>query len=462
MYDTSLTLYELNKAIKSVINHNFDTQLWIVAEIHNLNLHKSGHCYLELVQKSKSDDSIIAQARATIWASQFKYISSFFRSATNSELSKGMNVMLKVIVDFHEVYGFSLNVRDIDPSYTLGDLERRKKEIIDKLIVLGVYDNNKKLTLPYVIKNIAVISSRGAAGFEDFMTQLENNIYKYRWNIVLFDSDMQGPNTEKSLISSLDLIFEKQHLFDVVCIIRGGGSKADLSFFDNFNIAYKITQFPLPVITGIGHERDESVIDMVAHTKLKTPTAVAEYLINYNYNFEKNIDEIHKYIILKSNEIIKSQMLFITSIVFSLNKTKELIQKQKDSLNEKYYILKNQVKNLLKNEKIKIDDASKIIKIKPSNLISKTINNREADFQQLKKLYYRNLLQIQNNLFNIEKRLKLSDPKNLLMRGFSITKINGKTIKPFMQINKGDIIETILVSRKLYSSITDEKIIEDE
>ncbi len=453
MSSSAISLYELNNTIKSVINSTFDSEIWVVAEINNINLHRSGHCYLELVQKAKNSDTVIAQARATIWASQYRYIAAYFKAATNSDLTRGISVMLKVIVDFHEVYGFSLNVRDIDPAYTLGDLERRKKEIIDKLIAEGVFDLNKKLPLPIVIKNVAVISSPTAAGYEDFLNQIANNKFFYKWNIQLFEADMQGDKTEKSVIAALERIFRQIHNFDIVCILRGGGSKIDLGYFDNYNIAYHITQFPIPVITGIGHERDETITDMVANTKLKTPTAVAEFLINYNRHFEEDIEEIYQDILSKSREIILAQETYITSIVLVINKTKDVLAREQNDCNEKFFILKNLYQNLIKSQTNKLETASEIIMTKTVDNISKENSRLENLKTSLTKFYYRNYLQIQNNLFNLEKRVSLSDPKLLLKRGFSITKCNGKLIKDTNKLKNGDVIETILYSGKISSKI---------
>ena len=236
MPENSLTLIELNQKIKSSIEHTFDSTIWLVAEINSINKHRSGHCYLEFIQKASDYDQIIAKARATIWATQYRMIESYFYSVTGSNLQEGIKVMVRVSVDFHELYGMSLNVRDIEPSFTLGDLEKRKKEIIDKLESEGVIDMNKELELPLAIQRIAVISSSGAAGYEDFVHQLDKNKYGYGFSTTLFEADMQGKRTEETIVQALSDIFDSEKDFDVVTILRGGGSKSDLSFFDNYNI----------------------------------------------------------------------------------------------------------------------------------------------------------------------------------------------------------------------------------
>ncbi|MBQ1732985.1 MAG: exodeoxyribonuclease VII large subunit, partial [Bacteroidales bacterium] len=230
------TLSELQHEIKESISEQFPFAVWIVAEINTLTRHKSGHCYMELVQKSKTSNSIIAQARATVWANKFSFISAYFESETDSELAAGMNVMLQVTITYHEVYGLSLNVIGINPTYTIGDMERAKKEIIARLINEGVFDMNKTQSFPAVVQNIAVISSSTAAGYGDFVNHLETNTYGYHINITLFEAAMQGEQTETSVLDALNRIGEEYENYDAVAIIRGGGSKNDLSWFDNYNI----------------------------------------------------------------------------------------------------------------------------------------------------------------------------------------------------------------------------------
>jgi exodeoxyribonuclease VII large subunit len=270
-----MKLSELNGMVRQVLTEAFPTKLWVVAEISELKTQRSGHCYLVLIEKDTFTDKVVAQARATIWSYIYRILKPYFETTTGQVLIEGLKVLVQVTVEFHELYGYSLNIQDIDPTYTLGDLARRKTDIINKLTREGVIDMNKGLDFPLVPQRIAVISSETAAGYQDFTNHLNTNQGGYVFYTKLFSALMQGPQTEVSVIRALERIYEYEDLFDVVVIIRGGGSQFDLSCFDNYNIAFHVAQFPLPVITGIGHEKDNSVVDLVAHTRLKTPTAVA-------------------------------------------------------------------------------------------------------------------------------------------------------------------------------------------
>jgi exodeoxyribonuclease VII large subunit len=449
----TLTLLELNKSIRLTLEEKFDAPIWIIAEINNINIHRSGHCYLELVQKAKDSDKIVAQARATIWATQFRFISSYFQSVTNKSLERGINVLVKVSVDFHEQYGISLNIRDIDPNYTLGDLERRKKEIIEKLISEGIFDMNKSLTLPTVIQRLAVISSAGAAGYEDFINQISSNKYDYSFAVTLFEADMQGANTETSVVNALNNIFDRQADFDVVVIIRGGGSKSDLSYFDNYNIAFHVTQIPLPVLSGIGHERDESVTDMVAHTKLKTPTAVANFIVDYNSLFENELLSNFDEITANVRDILKTGEMYLAAMSLSIYKTKDILSKSTEKCNSFYYRLKNISQNKLKGENIRLENSKlRIVKL-PSVLVAtqnQELNRKIVNLTRLKNYYFSNQEMM---LKNLEQRIRLTDPENVLRRGFSITKIAGKTVSSKTKINIDDEIETIIYKNKITSKV---------
>ncbi|MDD4150399.1 MAG: exodeoxyribonuclease VII large subunit [Bacteroidales bacterium] len=454
MSDSALTLIELNQMVKSAIEQRFDSPVWVVAEINSINRHRSGHCYIEFVQKAKAYDQIIAKTRATIWSTQFRMIESYFQSITKSSLEAGLKVLVKVSVDYHELYGLSLNVRDIDPAYTLGDLERRKKEIIDRLVSEGVFDMNKELEMPLAVQNIAVISSSGAAGYEDFINQLNNNKYNYKFLITLFEADMQGNRTEETVTKAINKVFEDDTEFDLIAILRGGGAKSDLSVFDNYNIAYLITQFPIPVITGIGHERDESVCDMVAHTKLKTPTAVAEFLIDHNLMFESNIIEIGEDIFVLAKDFIKTNQAYITNISIGINRTKNIISTKLDYCNQLFYRVNNLAKTKLKEENIRLlnnrNRLSSTPKIKITQEDNNLFNLNAKLVNSAKTVISRGL----NVIDMYEQNIRLVDPVNVLNRGFSITKYNGKIIEKNNNFKIGDSIETITSQKKILSKIT--------
>lgn len=286
----SVSLYELNKQLGLVIKTGLSANIWVHAEINSINVQRVGHCYIELIEKDENTGNIIAKSRANIWANTYKLISTYFFEETGKRLSAGMKVAFCVDVTFHEVYGISLNVVDIDPTYTLGESARRKAQVIKKLEEDGIIEMNKMLSVKSLCKNIAVISAEGAAGYGDFCHQLLNNKYGYAYNITLFNSIMQGEKAEESILESLDKVLERLSEFDVLVVIRGGGAVSDLDCFDGYNISASIAQFPLPVLTGIGHTRDVSVVDIVANMPLKTPTAVADFLINHTRVLDEKID----------------------------------------------------------------------------------------------------------------------------------------------------------------------------
>ena len=275
--DHNLTLLDLQRMVRHTLESRFNEPLWISAEISELKVNRSGHCYLNLVEKGATDGAPRAEARAVIWRSAYTPMVSMFEAATGATLRAGLRVLVRVMVTYHEIYGFSLQIIDLDPRYTLGEVERRRRETIARLQDDGVWDINRELELSRPTLRIAIISSDTAAGYQDFMNELRRSIYRFK--TTLFRSLMQGDAAEESIISALHAIAEREEEFDVVTIIRGGGSTSDLALFDSYLIATHVAQFPLPIFSGIGHDKDISVVDMVAHTALKTPTAVATRLI---------------------------------------------------------------------------------------------------------------------------------------------------------------------------------------
>ena len=276
----AITLYDLAVLIRRTIDQGLPNTYLVTAEIQSLSVNRSGHAYLELVEKSEEGDRVISQARATIWAGQYRMIKAYFESATGRQLQSGIRIMVKAKVNYHEIYGLSLNITDILPEYTVGEIAMQRQRTIDQLKVDGIFDMNRTLALPRLVQRIAVISSATAAGYGDFCKQLQGNQYGYYFSATLFEAAVQGDGAAASIIEALDSIAECRDQFDCVAIIRGGGSKTDLACFDQLAISQHICQFPLPIITGIGHDRDESVADLVANTPLKTPTAVAQFLID--------------------------------------------------------------------------------------------------------------------------------------------------------------------------------------
>lgn len=287
----SFTLYELQRIIGAAIEQFLAKPVWVSAEIAEIKLNASGHCYLELVERDKdsaSGKAAKAQSRAVIWKSHYPRLAAKFEGATGRALSAAMKILVEVAVSFHPVYGLSLQITDIDPTYTLGDIERQKEITIARLKADGVWDINRELSVPRVVQRVAVVSSATAAGYRDFMQELA--LSPYNIHTSLFEATMQGEGSEQSIADALAAIAEREEEFDAVAIIRGGGSTTDLECFNAYLTALCVAQFPLPVLTGIGHDKDVSIVDMVAAIPLKTPTAVAAWICNTAERFDGELE----------------------------------------------------------------------------------------------------------------------------------------------------------------------------
>lgn len=398
---TSITLSELTSQIQQTIRLNFDTPIWIHAEISELRENPGGHCYLELIEKESNSDALIAKTKATIWASTFRMLKPYFESSTGQTLRSGLNVLVAVTVEFNSVYGFSLNIRDIDPTFTIGEMAARRMQIIRQLEADGIVDMNKQLDFSQIAQRLAIISSPTAAGYEDFCNQLNNNPSHFAFYSKLFPSVMQGEQAEISIISALEKIYENIESFDAVVIIRGGGAATDLACFDSYELALNCAQFPLPIIVGIGHQRDFSILDLVAHTTLKTPTAVAEFLIS---NLQ---DAQNKLINILSN-------------------------------------IQSVIKNQIESEYRFVDQIQMLIK---QTLRSWVVQKKHLSDRQKVRLLsiVRMQLLIQNNkLTLLEKNIESHSPGFLLSHGYTITTLNGKRITSAKQIKTGDTIRTFV------------------
>ncbi|MBP7507130.1 MAG: exodeoxyribonuclease VII large subunit [Prolixibacteraceae bacterium] len=456
--EEQLTLSELNSLISETLKLSFPEKIWVKAEISELKVNRNGHCYLELVDKDENENEISARARATIWSWQFRFIQAYFESNSGQILGAGIKVLIQVSVEFHEVYGYSLNITDIDPTYTLGDIARRRREIIKKLEQEGVIDMNKEIEMADIPSRIAVVSSPTAAGYEDFVNQLLNNNKGFKFYIRLFPSQMQGNDAPASIMNSLDLIYDYEDHFDVVAIIRGGGSQLDLSCFDNPDLAMHIAQFPLPVITGIGHEKDESIADMVAHTKLKTPTAVAEFIIGKMEEAADDIEELESLFLNRLTGIIKneeSRLSYFSKTLISSVKSQFDIRKQE--MKHLPALVKPSIDKLLERNNYRLRNYKQFLAAGSSGFLNKKMNSLS---NVLTVLQLRNKIIISREESRIklfDKSLELVDPVNVLKRGYSITLNNGKAIKSSKDIHKGDTLKTILFDGEVISNVNDIK-----
>ena len=423
MEQQALSLYELNSLVKRSIRTCMPDTYWVQAELSDVRSNYSGHCYLEFVQKDASGNNLIAKARGTIWSNIYKMLKPYFEQETGQAFTSGIKVLVQVSVEFHELYGYSLTVLDIDPTYTVGDMERKRREILRQLEEEGVIDLNKELEMPMFPQRVAVISSPTAAGYGDFCNQLANNPRGYGFRTELFPAIMQGERVEESVLSALDAIYQRMDEFDVVVIIRGGGATSDLSGFDTYLLAASCAQFPLPIITGIGHERDDTVIDKVAHTRVKTPTAAAEFLIACMDQLANRLDELA----YRLQQGVRNRLLWE---------------------HRRMEGLKQRIPNAVYK---RIGDAKYTLLSSQRNL-----QMASRQFLSIKK----------HRLELLQQRLNDALPEKQLARGYSITLKDGKAVKDTSLLKEGDVVTTRLFNGEVKSVITnchsEERSYEDE
>lgn len=416
-----LSLYQLNSIVRDVISMSLPDSYWVEAELSEAREGYGGHCYMELIEKDEHSNTPVAKAHASCWRNRWMLIKPHFERITGQRIHAGMKVLLKVHAQFHENYGFSWIVDDIDPNYTMGDMARKRMKIINTLKEQGVFELQKELTLPMFCQRIAVISSATAAGYGDFCNQLADNDYGLQFKTQLYPATMQGEGVEQSVIDALDRINEEYEQWDCVVIIRGGGATSDLSGFDTLALAENVANFPLPIITGIGHERDESVLDMISFQRVKTPTAAAAFLVQH-----------------------------LTDVYVQVMDAQEAIC--------------NYVKRRLQVERMKVDKLSSqlpmlfsLVKTKQGarldrlmNQMSVRIQSKLSDLQRhldvisgnIQPYIFRKFMTELHHIEMLEQRIKSQDPTLLLKRGYSITLREGKAVKNADDLKSGDIIET--------------------
>ena len=424
-----MTLFELNRLVRETIECELPHEYWVEAELSECR-ESRGHCYMELIEKDEQTATPIAKARANCWAQKWVMIRPYFERATGQRLVAGMKVLLKVYPQFHEAFGFSWIVTDIDPTYTLGDMVRKRQEIIRQLKAEGIFDLQRELHLPLFCQRIAVISSETAAGYGDFCNQLADNPYGFRFETRLFPATMQGEDVEQSIIAALERIYDLP--FDAVVIIRGGGATSDMSGFDTLALAENVANFPIPIITGIGHDRDESILDMVSHTRVKTPTAAAAFLIDHLKTVLDAINDAQDRITGYTQQklsVLKAQLSAIAETlprIFTTVKTR--YEARLDALN------------------------NRLIATVRQSLV--THQSRINVFEErLPILLDRRLMTEKHRLQLIEEKAKSLDPTLLLKRGYSITLKDGKALRDASVLRPGDEIETRLANGTVRSTI---------
>ena len=416
-----LSLYELNSLVRDVISMSLPDSYWVEAELSEAREGYGGHCYMELIEKDEHSNTPIAKAHASCWRNRWMLLKPQFERVTGQRIHAGMKVLLKVHAQFHENYGFSWIVDDIDPTYTMGDMARKRMEIIQTLKEEGVFDLQKELKLPMFCQRIAVISSATAAGYGDFCNQLADNGYGLQFTTALFAATMQGEGVEQSVISALNRINEEWENWDCVVIIRGGGATSDLSGFDTLALAENVANFPLPIITGIGHERDESVLDMISFQRVKTPTAAAAFLVDHLTEVYARIEDAQEAIV---------------------NYVKRRLQVER----MKFERLSTQIPTLFSLVKVRqsnrLDQLLNRLKVKAERIPADGLHRLEMLEARLKEPVARKLERELHRVEMLSQRAIAQDPERLLSRGYSITLKDGKSIKDASQLKAGDEIET--------------------
>ena len=437
----AISLKDLNFIIKDAIKDALPETYWIRAEMSDVRVNtSSGHCYLEFLEKDEETGNIAAKARGAIWARTFQMLKPYFEQETKQSFASGLKVLVNVSVEFHELYGYSLSVHDIDPSYTLGDMVRKRKEIIRRLQEEGIFELNKELHFPSLPQRIAVITSPTAAGYEDFMNQMMENEYGFPFYIKLFPAIMQGEKTEESIISALDEIFPYANLFDVVVIIRGGGSTSELSSFDSYLLAANCSQFPIPIITGIGHERDDTIVDMVAHTRMKTPTAVASFLVECMAGEAAQLKEFEQIICDEVTTRITQEKSAIQLLTAKLPVTVTgHIERHRYQLHTMTAHL-SALPHLILHRSEKLNELMPRIQ-RAANAIISTHSALMADIPvRLRHALGNVCLERRREIEINEQYIKMASPEYILKRGYSLTFKEGKIVKCSGELSTGDEI----------------------
>lgn len=428
-----MSLLELNSLVRRGIRLCLPDEYWVQAELSDVRTNYSGHCYLEFVQKDVRGNMLVAKAHGLIWKNVYAQLRPYFEQETGQMFTSGLKVLVKVTVDFHELYGYSLTVVDIDPTYTLGDMVRRRKEILEQLQREGVLTLNKELDMPELPQRVAVISSATAAGYGDFCNQLLHNVDGFAFFPKLFPAVMQGDKVETSIIAALNRIYDEMDCWDVVVIIRGGGATSDLSGFDTYDLATNCAQFPLPILTGIGHERDDTVIDMVSHTRVKTPTAAAEFLIN---RMRQSADRLEACINFFNHEIPSMMNLQKDRLVRCMSHIPMSVQAR---LQREYYCQERVLKRIQSvwNTRFSVEDY----RLRMERRISMAFRAKiQSEIHRLDLM---------------EQQAKSASPERLLRKGYSITLKDGKAVTDVAALSPGDEVITRVSNGIFKSKVTE-------
>lgn len=435
-----MTLSEFNARIERVLSS--EDQLrnqWVIAETSDLRLNRSGHCYTELIEKDAAG-STVAKVGAVIWAGNYSALYNKFLRATGQVLATGMKVLVNVSASYHRLYGMKVVINDIEPSYTLGDMARQRQEIIKRLTEEGIIDLNKQLPWPEVPQRIAIISAEGAAGYGDFMNQLSGNPYGLQFYTCLFNAVMQGNQTVPTVRAAMDRIYQHVDLFDCVVIIRGGGATSELNSFDNYDLASYVANFPLPVIVGIGHERDETVLDYVAAKRVKTPTAAAEWLILQGANALAHLNEL--------------QDAVVTAV-------RDTVSQEREHLAYFANTIPGIARGIIDTNRVRLDNYSRTIPMVATNLIVTQRMRLQRAVERVGDTVVRLMQREQQRLQALGEKAILLSPVNTLQRGYSLVRVGGRCVTDANQVHAGDTINIQFAAGTANATVNEVKPNED-
>ena len=405
---THITLSELQRLVKETLHERFALPVWVSAEISEIKVNYSGHCYLELVEKGGDNGVPLAQSRAVIWRTAYARIAGYFEAGTGQRLAAGIRILAKVAVTYHELYGFSLQITDIDPAYTLGDMERQRQQTIDQLRKEGVWDMNREIAMPMVVQRVAVVSSVNAAGYQDFCKEIGKSPYRFR--LTLFDAFMQGAAAEESIVAALCAVADRMDEFDAVVVIRGGGSASDLNCFNAYRLCTHVAQFPLPVLTGIGHDKDTSVADMVAHTALKTPTAVAGWLVERMAGIDGRLDHAALQLHAMTGSAMHSSEVRLERLSGEIRQLGgELLTRQRLRTEHLAELLPQAVRDFLARQTTRLGNAAELVAGR--------------------------------------------SPERILRLGFAVVRTNGKAVLSAANVRQGDTLEIEVADGRIESTV---------
>ena len=426
---THMTLFELNSLVSEVLENAMPRQYWVEAELSDVN-ERRGHLFAELIEKDEDSNTPVARASAKCWASTWYSLKRTFERVTGEQLRTGMKVLLKVYVQFHPAYGFSWIITDIDPTFTLGDLAKKRMEIIAQLKAEGIFDMQRQLSLPMFCQHIAVISSATAAGYGDFCNHLHNNPYGFFFKTTLFHAVMQGEQIESSVIDALNRIFDAHEEYDCVVIIRGGGATSDMSGFDTLDLAENVANFPLPIITGIGHDRDECILDMISFHRVKTPTAAADFLLSHLDNTSRTIDNLADRMVRSVARYLETERVRMKGIS---SKIPMLFSMVKANETNRIELLSKRIENALRQK-------------------TEQENHRMQMLQHTIEMGAKQAIEKERHRLSLLAQKGLSlDPEIILKRGYSITLSGGKVVTDASKVIKGEILETKLANGTVLS-----------